>query len=273
MANKRKGEEVEPGAPSWVLTYGDMMSLLLTFFILLVAFSNFEERKVKEAISSLKGALGVLPKHEAAITIPFPKPEIKKIQRVNQDREKMQRFQQQMKQQGLSEQRVKILGNEEGVINIRLDSQLLFPSGSADLLPSAALVLGPVGELLKYYIAEYDADIRIEGHTDDVPIRSAQFPSNWELSSARSLSVLKFMRDQYEVAEKHFGVAGYAEFKPLQQPVQLEENRRANRRVEIIVIPKIRTEELAAEDITPKGAVESVKLPMPRDDQLETERL
>lgn len=266
MAKRKKTEEQE-NTQGWLTTYGDLMSLLLTFFVLLLSFSTIEDRKVQEALLSLKGALGVLPKHKTVISVDLPKVKPPPVKQMEESREILKELQRQIENQGIDRQ-VRVGQREKGEIVIRLDSNLLFRSGSAELLPSAATVLEPIADWLEFYLDEYNADIRIEGHTDDQPIRSAnlreRYPTNWELSTARAGSVMRFLRDNEDLPEDRFGIAGYAHFKPLRVPVDLPENRRANRRVEIVVIPKMNLADLPDEDTESTGV--SPQKPLPDDD-------
>lgn len=237
MAAKRKPEEQEPGAPGWMVTFADMMSLLLTFFILLLSFSTMEEKKVKEALSSLRGALGVLPKSTEISKPDISPPQIRKPPRTEQTEKQIGKLQEQLRSKGM-EKKVELSDQGKGILNIRVPASLLFRSGSAQLLESSYGILENISELMAHYLRSYDADFRIEGHTDDVPIGPSDYPSNWELSAARSVSVMRFMTDRMGLPMDHFGVTGYAEFKPLYRPPSLDMNRSRNRRVEIIVIPK-----------------------------------
>ncbi len=267
MAKRKKIEEPEPGAPGWMVTYGDMMSLLLTFFVLLLSFATLEERKVKEAISSLKGALGVLPQSRAQRARPDPRP-VTIVKPVRQDeiKEKVRKLRKELRSRGV-EKHVQVGEREKGILNIRLSSSLLFRSGSAELLESAYPVLEEVADLLREHLEDFGSNVRVEGHTDDVPISprlTSVFPTNWELSVARALSVMRFLTDRTALPADHFGVAGYGPYKPIKRPVSLEENRKHNRRVEIVAIPT-RNVETVPEDYSsgPSGAEHQ---PLPRDD-------
>jgi chemotaxis protein MotB len=269
MARRKKSGEEEGQAP-WLITYADLMSLLLTFFVLLLSFSTLEERKVKEALSSLKGALGVLPRSIQPMARPEPKPPtIQKPTREEQVKTKVGKFRRQLRSKGL-ERQIQAGQRDRGILNITLPASVLFRSGSAQLLESAYEVLRQdVAELLRFHMEEYDSGIRIEGHTDDVPIVpgsqvAERFPTNWELSTARALSVMRFLTEQANLSEDAFSVAGYGPNKPLRRPANLEENRRLNRRVEIIAIPKKHVPE-APEDRSVGPDVKDQQL-IPRDD-------
>jgi chemotaxis protein MotB len=108
--------------------------------------------------------------------------------------------------------------------------RLLFESGSAELKPEAKAVLDTIAEILKFLPNK----IRIEGHTDDRPIRSARFPSNWHLSVARALNTAYYLMSKGVNPEK-ISIAGYSEYRPI-APNDSEENRAKNRRVDIVII-------------------------------------
>jgi chemotaxis protein MotB len=108
--------------------------------------------------------------------------------------------------------------------------RLLFESGSAELKPEAKAVLDTIAEILKFLPNK----IRIEGHTDDRPIKSARFPSNWHLSVARALNTAYYLMSKGVNPEK-ISIAGYSEYRPI-APNDSEENRAKNRRVDIVII-------------------------------------
>ncbi|MGN7469351.1 OmpA family protein [Brevibacillus sp. SAFN-007a] len=119
---------------------------------------------------------------------------------------------------------------EEG-LRIRLPEKILFASGSADLQPQGKEVVGTVARVLQRYAYK----VRIEGYTDDVPISRSPYKSNWELSSARAIAVMREMVDTYSLPASRFTVAGWGEYRPLVDNSN-EENRVRNRRVEVIIL-------------------------------------
>ncbi len=247
MPRMKKPEEQEPGAPGWMTTFADLMSLLLTFFILLLSFSTLEERKVKEALSSLKGALGVMPRSNEPRDRPdIRPPSIMKPIRAQDVQVQARRLRESLRSRGL-ERQVEVGEMKKGILRIRIPSSVLFRSGSAQLLESSRPVLEGVSELLEMHLEGFNSDIQVEGHTDDIPISAGlqeTFPSNWELSTARAMAVMRFLTQEQPLPEDHFSVAGYADNKPLYRPSDLEDNRRRNRRVEITAIPKTNVENI-----------------------------
>ncbi|HMA62878.1 MAG TPA: flagellar motor protein MotB [bacterium] len=228
MAKKEKEDVEQPSSPAWMTTYGDMMTLLLCFFVLLLSFSNIDKVKFSMSMRALQGALGVMPR-------------MKKVNRSTQTRinsdkvidkmkmeEKIQKLKELAKSLGYEEE-VTVLFNEGGLL-IRLGNKVLFDLGKAKLRVKAYPILEFVGNTIK----EHDADdVIVGGHTDNLPISSSEYPSNWELSIARSLSVVKFMIDSVNVPPEKLIAAGFSEYHPI-APNDNSINRQKNRRVEFM---------------------------------------
>ncbi|MEK9630188.1 MAG: OmpA family protein [Nitrospinota bacterium] len=117
-------------------------------------------------------------------------------------------------------------------VTIQLDSQTMFDPGAADLIPESHDMLF---QSLKPHIFKGVKQIVVEGHTDDVPIQSQKFPSNWELSTARASSVARFIMKEFEFPGKWVKVVGHGHYRP-EVPNTSDENRRRNRRVEIKIL-------------------------------------
>jgi len=227
----RKGEECEEIA-SWIVSYGDLMTLLLTFFILIVSFSTMELIKFRKFMGAMRGASGVLMEQEGNSVVP---------------RNLSKNAQQALRQDVLMENVNKVLadlsdeaekhkGNGNGItiekskegIRIRISSPILFNSGQAVLKRSAYRLF----DLIALIIKRSNCSVIIEGHTDNVPIHTAQFPSNWELSTTRALSVLKYFVNVHDVDPHKLVAIGRGQYKPI-APNDTPENRSRNRRVEI----------------------------------------
>ncbi len=233
MAKKVKCNCPPPGAPMWMATFGDMMSLLLTFFILLVSFSSIQETKFHEAVGSLQGALGVLsqlPKVPVKMDIDKP------TKRGNMSTDELGKRVAELKEKiaELQENGKSVsVGRSEKGLAIRLDDQTLFDPGKADLRQSATEVLSLVAGTL----AEFPNAVRIEGHTDNLPINTEQFPSNWELSAARAAAVLRFFQE-HGLDPRRMSAVGMGEWRPLASNDSVAERQR-NRRVEIFMESKV----------------------------------
>lgn len=230
MAKKDKCPDC-PALPAWITTYGDMMSLLLTFFILLLSFSAIRQDEFQKAIGSLQGALGVLD-GEPVLTspikleIPITKGEIAEAKpRIE---EAMAEIQEQIEQEN-QQQNVEVTQGKEGII-IRIKDQALFNRGQAEIKPEFADLLVRIGAIL----AQMPNSVDIEGHTDDVPISNERFPNNHWLSTARALKVLDVFSYQAGIDRQRLSAIGYGEYRPL-FPNDSPENQAKNRRVEIKV--------------------------------------
>jgi len=117
---------------------------------------------------------------------------------------------------------------------INIDNSILFDSGRATLKKQIKTSLAKIADAL---INFPENNLQIEGHTDDVPIKTARYPSNWELSAARALAVLRFFSDDTDVDPRKLSAVGYGEYQPL-VPNDTPENRKLNRRVDIVILPK-----------------------------------
>ena len=223
----------------WLLTFNDMITLLLTFFVLIISMSQIDAAKVKGMAKSLRNAPG-LPEAEergrAGVIEPFLLP--LKDEDIEKERAKaasrpagggLPDKREALARSFSSLQGVKILPLEEG-LSLSLEETLLFASGSAEILGKARPLLKALGEI----IHNADVFVRVEGNTDDLPIMTGQFPSNWELSTARAVAVVEYLSSRGGVAPERLSAAGYADARP-KVPNVNPYNRQLNRRVEIIL--------------------------------------
>jgi len=231
MAKKKKQEECEAGAPLWMVTYGDLMSLLLTFFVLIVSFSSTQQAKFETAMGSLKEALGIL---DSAPTVPIHQ-EIMRAQPISDVFVVRGEYARAIKElEGLAkemniEMSFEVRQTTKGIA-MRLSNDLLFRPGSVRLNEDGQKVVAKLASLIEYWPHR----IRIEGYTDDTPIQSSQYPSNWELSFARSINVSENMQKSGKIDPNRFYLVGGGEYNPI-APNSLPDYRGLNRRVEIYV--------------------------------------
>ncbi len=227
-------EEVAEGAPPWMATFSDMATLLLTFFVLLLSFANMDVENFRVALGSVKEAFGVQVQTrgniEGMTTSPVELstvqslPWIEKPPDVDKDTAAVAEY---IKKKGL-DRKIHVVGTPRGIV-LRIKDVVLFDVGSDELNESAAPVLETVGEVF----GAFDGDMTVEGHTDDVPIASGRFPSNWELSAARAISVMRELTGKNSVAAARVRVAGYADSKPIASNKDAQ-GRSKNRRVEFL---------------------------------------
>lgn len=236
-----KTKVVKDTSERWLLTYSDLMNLLLILFIILFAMSQVDAAKFSQLATSLREALGDstaasyidtsgasnvfidMEAGSASSVIP-EKLEKQQMEEVKEEVETI------IKDSGLDNQVVVTLEERGVVITIR--DSLLFKSGSADIEAKAKKTILDIGKILSTMPGN---KIRIEGHTDNDPIKTSQFPSNWELSSARATNVLHLLVDTAKIDPKHILAIGYGEFSP-KVPNTTTENKSQNRRVNIVVV-------------------------------------
>jgi len=240
-SDESEAPAVEEGAPAWMATFGDLMSLLLTFFILILSFANMDVIKFSAAVGSLRDAFGTRqvdpgereslaptvirlsenPFTRAVQIIDLPK----RVRAAEADL--LRRIQLMMATHEL-EKLVEAEQTGRGVV-VRVRGQLLFDPGSARLRPEAFVVLREISELVR----DVDNAVSIEGHTDDEPIRTAEFPSNWHLSADRAIATLEYLAGAEKIEPRRLSAAGFADMKPL-VPNDSPEHRDENRRVEFV---------------------------------------
>lgn len=246
MPKEKKPDDKPAGCPGWMMTFGDCMSLLLTFFVMIISFTTFDDIKVDQMLGSLNRSLGLLTTDRAAI---FSKSMRKSLQGQEVGRkqntedpnllalgyklEDMERektllmskdIQQKLRGQGLYDM-IDIVPLIHGV-SIRIQNAVLFESANAELKPEAVKILDYFTQLISYL----PNAIIIEGHTDNHPIRVSRYPSNWDLSAARAVAVVNFFVAKGIMPER-FAIRPMADSKPLVMPA----DRPKNRRVEIFI--------------------------------------
>ncbi len=223
---KQRRDEVEnqlnKGA-LWAITYGDLMSYLMIFFLVLFSFSitksdKAKNRKYEESLGNIQKAFGG---KASSPGLERARAQEKELQVETSLKESMQAG-------GLAGL-VQVHSNERKV-KLVLTEGVLFASGRADLKEPARQVLMPIAAELK----KIPNDVIIEGHTDNVPIKGGKYSSNWELSMARAYSVLQFMQEQ-GLSPKHLAGIGYGENRPIGDNVTVE-GRARNRRIEISLL-------------------------------------
>ncbi len=223
---KKKCPENERGAPAWMVTYGDMMTLLLAFFVLIVSFSSTEVVKFKAAMESVREGLGIWP----SMNSPMPNVYLRNLEEQRQQTDAVIEEVEEMQQQDSALEFIEVYNTPQGVRLILSDS-LLFNSGSSDLTPVFEGLLLRIGDMIQK--RSFDV-IRVEGHTDNVPINTPRFPSNWELSASRAVQVVKYLVEQANISPEKLSGSGYGEYRP-RATNDSSPGRARNRRVEIFL--------------------------------------
>ncbi len=236
MARKKKEDSPQPGVPGWMVTYGDMMSLLLCFFVLLVSMSTMELEKFRAASASLKGALSVLPFQDRVIPRAYMQYEQQSPRSENAVERRRSRAKEQLEQVIRQLNLTKVITVTEGAagIHIVIGDPALFDSGRAEIKPEFYPVLDAIIEVV---LAGTSGElVRVEGHTDNVPINTIRFEDNWELSIGRALSVIRYVRDRTHIDPRRLRPVGCGEYHPVATN-DTSEGRAQNRRVEIFIEP------------------------------------
>ena len=266
MARKKKHEE-HVNAEAWAIPYGDLVTLLFALFTVMYAISSVNEGKFRVLSDSMIAAFHGAPKSIRPVNLGEKEPgkggdkpltgitptvfiklkDDKSTPDGNlQPRDptksegmrsadlpgaliRMQR-QVQDAMQALIDAKLVTVRRENMWLEIEINTDILFPSGAGEFAPTAEPVLDKLAEVLK----PFPNPIRVEGHTDNKPIRTASFPSNWELSAARAASVVhQFTRQGIDPLRLE--IVGFGEFHP-RQPNDTSEGRNANRRVVVLVL-------------------------------------
>lgn len=220
------------GAPAWMVTFADMMSLLLCLFILLLSFATFDKTTFRQNTTAINGAFGV-SNTRTDFTAP-PTPNIitlnpfKTDPRTDEENRILMQIKKMMAKEILSS--MIDLEIKDNLVIIRFPGSAAFPSGGADLASEFLPVLAKIGGVLK----DAKGRVVISGHTDDVPIATDRFRSNWDLSAARAVSVAHYMLNTEGISPQRITVQGAADSQSL-VPNNSPENRARNRRVEIVL--------------------------------------
>ena len=260
---EQSAPEEEEEEQAWLATFADLMSLLMCFFVLLLSFSEMDIQKYRQIAGSLRKAFGVQremvlrepPKASSFIQSEFtpgrPIPSPIKVIRSVRDNEARRLLTKGKRDQKLSFEALNTALREEvdknqveikiinGEIVIRIQESESFRSGSASLRPTIYPILDRIIESVE----NTSGRLVVGGHTDNIPISTSAYPSNWVLSSARAANVVHHLATSSQFGAKQAEIRAYADTRPL-VPNDTPENRAANRRVEVIVSPEYPLAEL-----------------------------
>ncbi|MCX7856647.1 MAG: flagellar motor protein MotB [Deltaproteobacteria bacterium] len=222
---KRKRHEDHENVERWLITYADLITLLLAFFIMMYAFSKQDAEKYKEVSRHLKtifvSGSGIAEKGGLTGKGVLDENELLKSE-IEKELEELKVM------QGLNQ--VSVVSDERGIV-IRILDRAFFDEGKAELKENAKNAIHKIAPLIK----KIPNHIRVEGHTDNLPISNSEFKSNWELSVRRATEVVRYFIEKTGIPPNRFSASGYAEYKPIagnETPV----GRALNRRIEIIIL-------------------------------------
>jgi chemotaxis protein MotB len=227
MRRKRR-QEAHHHRDRWLVSYADFITLLFAFFVVLYSAAQVDKRRAAQVASAIQTAFhqnGSLPPSVAnggSPQLPNAPPSSDEQQAA------LKKQIEQTLAAEISDGEVAVRSSPEGLV-ISLREVGFFDSGSAEIKASSAAAFAQLAEILR----QNGSDIRIEGHTDNVPIHNSQFSSNWDLSTARATATIRLLI-RYKLKPERMAAAGYAEFHPIAGN-DTPEGRANNRRVDIVV--------------------------------------
>ncbi|MEH0022077.1 MAG: OmpA family protein [Desulfobacter sp.] len=223
---------------TWLVTYADLMTLLMVFFVLFYSLATFEKKQYQEKLSTVDEIIKQNPELEGMMKF-VGRPDgfdkkirIDEITGIRTRDSALYRSMEKMVNNSENKEQLS-MDSSSGKLIITVSGEALFKSGSARLNPSSLPEIDRMVELFREY-DEYN--INIKGHTDNIPIATKAFPSNWELSAIRATTVLKHLISQ-GIEPQRLTATGYGELIPL-VPNTTPENRAKNRRVEFVLEKK-----------------------------------
>ena len=249
MARKKPHEEHE-NLERWLVSYADFITLLFAFFVVMYALSSVNEGKYRVLSDSLIQAFQEKPTSDKLINMGQKNPEIlagtgkpigksvpqrsaeeanPTVQKETEDMKRIARNVQTAMASMVEQGQVRVTRSPRGIM-VEINASTLFPSGDATLQPSSAQAMAAVAKVL----AQVDNPIQVEGHTDNIPIRSPAYPSNWELSSARAGSVVRLLTEA-GVPPGRMVAIGYSDNEPVDTNAA-PDGRSRNRRVNVLIL-------------------------------------
>lgn len=212
----------------YIITYADLITLLLGLFIILYAISNVDISKYQKMMGVLGNVFGSQPVQEKLLELKNQKFDIRDQITVSSLKDNLQSV---ISENNLNNS-IKLEENERG-ITIRILDDILFPTGKAEIREDSKLILQKIASIIR----TIPNDIRIEGHTDNIPIKNSVFPSNWHLSVARALNTAYYLIDSEKLSPEKVSIVGYSEYRPVLSN-ETPDGRANNRRVDIVILKK-----------------------------------
>lgn len=249
MRRKKQQEAGSSGSPEWMATYSDLVTLLLCFFAILFSMSSIDAAKFQAFVNSFQNSTSIYMSGETigdgtAIgngINQLPDFEVMYYEQLNMDpetegdyMEELQKHLEEFIEQNELNEQIAVEVKDNAIKLQFIDNKILFDVGEAQLKEDAMDLLDILSvELVKYK----DKSIKIEGHTDNIPIKTQKYPSNWYLSSARAISVAEYLIENKGFNPENLSADGRGEFSPIESNDTVE-GRNKNRRVEIYIYLK-----------------------------------
>lgn len=213
----------------WLVPYADLLTLLLAFFVVLYATSQSDRSKVKNLSDSIGKAFEELGFRPVQLSSREKKPE-PAVAAPGATQQDLRDAIHSALLDELKREAVAIRTSREGIV-VSLREVGFYPSGSATIRPETQNTVAKIASIAR----SHDCDLRVEGHTDDLPIHTRAFASNWELSTARATEMVRLLSENYGMVPERLSAAGYAEFHPVADN-STEQGRRNNRRVDLVIL-------------------------------------
>jgi chemotaxis protein MotB len=225
MSRTRKRVESKENVERWMVSYADFVTLLFCFFTALYAISNVDTHKLEQFVSSMKSAFNEGEQGKEFSVIEdvqiIPPTDLETEADVREILDTIIKK---------SDGSVDVKRDNRGVV-ISVADKMFYTSGSSTLKNEAIHVLDQIAQTL----ITFPNMVRVEGHTDNIPISTKEFPSNWELSSSRAINVTKYFVDKHKIEPERITTTGYAEYKPVASN-DSPDGRAKNRRVDIVLL-------------------------------------
>lgn len=246
MGRRRVARQEKTGAADWLVTYGDLVTLLLTFFVLLFSFSTIDAQKWQALVSSFTGGAGILDGDTSLYEFPELTPkEINELEisAGNMDDEELDYFIKLFRDiEGyLDEKEIAAevkMSREFTEILLRFKESVLFDTGQAEIKIEAIDILNTIADVFSSYDDAIER-IRVDGHADSRPINTHVYPTNWDLSAKRAVNVVRYFSEEKYLKPSKLSASAYGEFHPIDSN-STKEGMAKNRRVEIFIIRAIK---------------------------------
>lgn len=247
MIRRKKNHDTRSNHERWMVSYADFVTLLFAFFVVMFATANADKSKAKVVADAVRAALGQRNSREVASVFGnlvgsgqgvdnAPKTdEQARLTRTTAELMPYMQLLQKSLQTEIKKGSVEVRMAARG-LTISFKQAAFFDSGSDVIKPSAIPTIETVGQAL----LRIPNPVRLEGHTDNVPISKGRFSNNWELSSSRAIAVLEVLTNQFGVLRSRLAVGGYADVAPIASN-DTEEGRARNRRVDVVILSECGT--------------------------------